>query len=224
MDVGALDFTQVDWTEFGTATKDTLAMLGASALFTLILGLPLGIILFMSARSTSPIIRVVYSILSVIVNILRSVPFIILIVALLPLTDKLVGTTIGVKGTIPPLVIAAAPFFARLVETALREVDRGVIEAAHAMGASVWQVITRVLIREAMPGLIAGLTVTVVALVSNTAMAGMVGAGGLGTLAINYGYYRYETAVMLVAVVLMVIIVQVLQMIGDRLVIYFSRR
>lgn len=110
MDVGALDFTQVDWTEFGTATKDTLAMLGASALFTLILGLPLGIILFMSARSTSPIIRVVYSVLSVIVNILRSVPFIILIVALLPLTDKLVGTTIGVKGTIPPLVIAQRRF------------------------------------------------------------------------------------------------------------------
>ncbi|MDO7907068.1 methionine ABC transporter permease [Paenibacillus sp. JX-17] len=222
--MGGLDFSQLDWSEFGAATLDTLKMVGASALFTLILGLPLGIILFMSARSTTPWIKGVYSVLSFIVNILRSVPFVILIVALLPITDILVGTTIGVLGTIPPLVIAAAPFFARLVETALREVDRGVLEAASAMGASVWQIITRVLVREALPGLLAGLTVTVVALVSNTAMAGMIGAGGLGTLAVNYGYYRYETAVMLVAVVIMVIIVQVLQMIGDRLVIYFSRK
>ncbi|GGJ24491.1 methionine ABC transporter permease [Paenibacillus hunanensis] len=221
---GELDFSQIDWNEFGTATIETLQMIGASGLFTLLIGLPLGIMLFMTSRSTSPVLKGVYSVISVIVNILRSVPFIILIVALLPLTDLLVGTTIGVLGTIPPLVIAAAPFFARLVETALREVDRGVIEAAYAMGASTGQVIGRVLLREAMPGLLAGLTVTVVALVSNTAMAGMIGAGGLGTLAINYGYYRYDMGVMLVAVVLMVIIVQALQMLGDRLVIHFSRR
>ncbi len=221
---GELDFSQIDWNEFGTATIETLQMIGASGLFTLLIGLPLGIMLFMTSRSTSLVLKGVYSVISVIVNILRSVPFIILIVALLPLTDLLVGTTIGVLGTIPPLVIAAAPFFARLVETALREVDRGVIEAAYAMGASTGQVIGRVLLREAMPGLLAGLTVTVVALVSNTAMAGMIGAGGLGTLAINYGYYRYDMGVMLVAVVLMVIIVQALQMLGDRLVIHFSRR
>ncbi len=221
---GELDFTQIDWNEFGTATIETLQMIGASGLFTLLIGLPLGIMLFMTARSTSPVLKGIYSVISVIVNILRSVPFIILIVALLPVTDLLVGTTIGVLGTIPPLVIAAAPFFARLVETALREVDRGVIEAAYAMGASTGQVIGRVLLREAMPGLLAGLTVTVVALVSNTAMAGMVGAGGLGTLAINYGYYRYDMGVMLVAVVLMVVIVQALQMLGDRLVVHFSRR
>ncbi|WP_411346848.1 methionine ABC transporter permease [Paenibacillus sp. WLX1005] len=199
-------------------------MVGASGLFTLLIGLPLGVLLFMTARSTSGFLRGLYTVLSVIVNILRSVPFIILIVALLPVTDLIVGTTLGVKGTIPPLVIAAAPFFARLVETALREVDRGVIEAAYAMGASTGQVVGKVLLREAMPGLLAGLTVTVVALVSNTAMAGMIGAGGLGTLAINYGYYRYDMGVMLVAVVLMVVIVQALQMLGDRLVIHFSRR
>ncbi|WP_322906797.1 methionine ABC transporter permease [Paenibacillus campi] len=221
---GELDFSQIDWSEFGTATIETLEMIGASGLFTLLIGLPLGVMLFMTSRSTSSLLKGIYSVISVIVNILRSVPFIILIVALLPLTDLLVGTTIGVLGTIPPLVIAAAPFFARLVETALREVDRGVIEAAYAMGASTGQVIGRVLLREAMPGLLAGLTVTVVALVSNTAMAGMIGAGGLGTLAINYGYYRYDMGVMLVAVVLMVVIVQALQMLGDRLVIHFSRR
>ncbi|MDN4619906.1 ABC transporter permease [Paenibacillus sp. PsM32] len=222
--MGELDFSQIDWNEFGTATLDTLKMVGASGLFTLILGLPLGILLFITGRSTVAWVRYFYAVIAFIVNILRSVPFIILIVAILPLTQILVGTTIGVLGTIPPLVIAAAPFFARLVETALREVDRGVIEAANAMGASLWQIITRVLVREAMPGLLAGLTVTVVALVSNTAMAGMIGAGGLGTLAINYGYYRYDTAIMLVAVVIMVIIVQILQMLGDRLVVHFSRR
>lgn len=221
---GELDFSQIDWSEFGTATIETLEMVGASGLFTLLIGLPLGVLLFMTARSTSGFLRGLYTILSVIVNILRSVPFIILIVALLPVTDLIVGTTLGVKGTIPPLVIAAAPFFARLVETALREVDRGVIEAAYAMGASTGQVVGKVLLREAMPGLLAGLTVTIVALVSNTAMAGMIGAGGLGTLAINYGYYRYDMGVMLVAVVLMVVIVQALQMLGDRLVIHFSRR
>lgn len=221
---GELDFSQIDWGEFGTATIETLEMVGASGLFTLLIGLPLGVLLFMTARSTSGFLRGLYTVLSVIVNILRSVPFIILIVALLPVTDLIVGTTLGVKGTIPPLVIAAAPFFARLVETALREVDRGVIEAAYAMGASTGQVVGKVLLREAMPGLLAGLTVTVVALVSNTAMAGMIGAGGLGTLAINYGYYRYDMGVMLVAVVLMVVIVQALQMLGDRLVIHFSRR
>ncbi|MEW4371598.1 methionine ABC transporter permease [Paenibacillus kandeliae] len=221
---GELDFSQIDWSEFGTATIETLEMVGASGLFTLLIGLPLGVLLFMTARSTSGFLRGLYTVLSVIVNILRSVPFIILIVALLPVTAMIVGTSIGVKGTIPPLVIAAAPFFARLVETALREVDRGVIEAAYAMGASTGQVVGKVLLREAMPGLLAGLTVTIVALVSNTAMAGMIGAGGLGTLAINYGYYRYDMGVMLVAVVLMVVIVQALQMLGDRLVIHFSRR
>ncbi|MGZ0042798.1 methionine ABC transporter permease [Paenibacillus ottowii] len=219
-----LDFSQVSWEELGNSTLETLQMLGASALFTLVIGLPLGILLFLASRSSLTLMKVIYIVLSFIVNILRSVPFIILIVALIPFTRSLVGTSTGVLGTIPPLVIGAAPFFARLVETSLREVDKGVIEAAQAMGASTGQIIRRVLLREALPGLLAALTITVVTLVSYTAMSGMIGGGGLGTLAINYGYYRYETAVMIVAVVLMVILVQLLQMAGDRLVRHYTRK
>ncbi|URJ59487.1 methionine ABC transporter permease [Paenibacillus polymyxa] len=219
-----LDFSQVSWEELGNSTLETLQMLGASALFTLIIGLPLGILLFLASRSSLTLMKVIYIVLSFIVNILRSVPFIILIVALIPFTRSLVGTSTGVLGTIPPLVIGAAPFFARLVETSLREVDKGVIEAAQAMGASTGQIIRRVLLREALPGLLAALTITVVTLVSYTAMSGMIGGGGLGTLAINYGYYRYETAVMIVAVVIMVVLVQLLQMAGDRLVRHYTRK
>ncbi|WP_226001737.1 methionine ABC transporter permease [Paenibacillus sp. BJ-4] len=219
-----LDFSQVSWEELWNSTVETLQMLGASALFTLIIGLPLGILLFLASRSSLTLMKVVYIVLSFIVNILRSVPFIILIVALIPFTRSLVGTSTGVLGTIPPLVIGAAPFFARLVETSLREVDKGVIEAAQAMGASTGQIIRRVLLREALPGLLAALTITVVTLVSYTAMSGMIGGGGLGTLAINYGYYRYETAVMIVAVVLMIVLVQLLQMAGDRLVRHYTRK
>ncbi|MFB5267158.1 methionine ABC transporter permease [Paenibacillus enshidis] len=219
-----LDFSQINWNEIGSSTMDTIQMLLISGLFTLILGLPLGVVLFLSSRSSLVLMRVVYTVLSFIVNILRSVPFIILIVALIPVTRAIVGTSIGVIGTIPPLVIGAAPFFARLVETSLREVDRGVIEAAHAMGASTGQIIFRVLLREARPGLLAALTITIVTLVSYTAMSGMIGGGGLGALAINYGYYRYDTAVMIVAVVLMVVLVQVLQMAGDRLVRHYTRK
>ncbi|GIO64616.1 MULTISPECIES: methionine ABC transporter permease [Paenibacillus] len=219
-----LDFSSVDWNEIGVATLDTLKMLGASAVFTFILGLPIGILLFMASRSTTGWVRAVYAVISFIVNILRSVPFIILIVALIPVTKAIVGVTFGVLGTIPPLVIAAAPFFARLVETSLREVDRGVIEAAHSMGASTWQVITRVLLPEARPGLLAGITITVVTLVSYTAMSGMVGGGGLGDLAIRYGYYRYETTVMIISVIFMIVLVQLLQMAGDRLVRHFTRK
>lgn len=219
-----LDFSQVSWDELWSSTVETLQMLGASSLFTLIIGLPLGILLFLASRSSLTLMKVIYILLSFIVNILRSVPFIILIVALIPFTRSLVGTSTGVLGTIPPLVIGAAPFFARLVETSLREVDKGVIEAAQAMGASTGQIIRRVLLREALPGLLAALTITVVTLVSYTAMSGMVGGGGLGSLAINYGYYRYETAVMIVAVVLMVVLVQLLQMAGDRLVRHYTRK
>ncbi|MGG1615741.1 methionine ABC transporter permease [Paenibacillus sp. NRS-1782] len=219
-----LDFSQVSWEELGNSTLETLQMLGASALFTLIIGLPLGILLFLASRSSWSLMKVIYVVLSFIVNILRSVPFIILIVALIPFTRSLVGTSTGVLGTIPPLVIGAAPFFARLVETSLREVDKGVIEAAQAMGASTGQIIRRVLLREALPGLLAALTITVVTLVSYTAMSGMIGGGGLGTLAINYGYYRYETAVMIVAVILMIVLVQLLQMAGDRLVRHYTRK
>ncbi|KFN10510.1 methionine ABC transporter permease MetI [Paenibacillus macerans] len=219
-----VDFTGVDWPEMGTATIDTLKMMGYASLFTFLIGLPLGVLLFTCSRSPSAVLGWIYRIASFIVNILRSVPFIILIVALIPVTRAIMGVSTGVEGTIPPLVIGAAPFFARLVETALREVDRGVIEASQAMGASSFQIIRKVLLPESLPGLIAGMTITVVTLVSYTAMSGMVGGGGLGDLAIRYGYYRYESGVMLVSVVFMVILVQVLQMLGDRLVIFFTRK
>ncbi|WP_055105866.1 methionine ABC transporter permease [Paenibacillus ihumii] len=219
-----LDFSKINWDEMRTATGDTLLMMGYATLFTFLIGLPLGILLYSFSRSNHWFIGLLYRVLSLIVNILRSVPFVILIVALIPLTRAIVGVSMGVQGTIPPLVIGAAPFFARLVETALREVDRGVIEASQAMGASPLQVIRKVLLPEALPGLIAGMTITAVTLVSYTAMSGMVGGGGLGDLAIRYGYYRYQMEVMIVSVVFMVILVQLLQMIGDRFVIYFTRK
>lgn len=219
-----MDFSTVRWEEVGKASIETLQILGVSGLFTVILGLPLGVLLFATARSASIKSRAVYTILSLIVNILRSVPFIILIVALIPFTRILVGTATGVLGVIPPLVISAAPYFARLVETTLREVDRGVIEAAQSMGASTGQIVRRVLLPEALPGLLAGITITIVTLVSYTAMAGMVGGGGLGTLAINYGYFRYQNEIMIISVVSMIILVQILQMAGDRLVTFFTRK
>ncbi|ASA23980.1 methionine ABC transporter permease [Paenibacillus donghaensis] len=219
-----LNFGDVNWDEMITATGSTLEMMLFSGLFTIILGLPLGIVLYLWGRSNNSFIRVVYSALSFIVNILRSVPFIILMVALIPFSKVIVGTSIGVLGTIPALVIGAAPFFARLVETALREVDRGVIEAAQGMGASTRQIVMRVLLPEARPGLLAGVTITLVTLVSYTAMSGMVGGGGLGDLAIRYGYYRYEKEVMIISVALMIILVQLLQMLGDRLVRHFTRK
>ncbi|GAS85680.1 methionine ABC transporter permease [Paenibacillus amylolyticus] len=219
-----MDFSTVRWEEVGKASIETLQILGVSGLFTVIFGLPLGVLLFMTARSASIKSRAVYTILSLIVNILRSVPFIILIVALIPFTRILVGTATGVLGVIPPLVISAAPYFARLVENTLREVDRGVIEAAQAMGASTGQIVRRVLLPEALPGLLAGITITIVTLVSYTAMAGMVGGGGLGTLAINYGYFRYQNEIMIISVVSMIILVQILQMAGDRLVTFFTRK
>ncbi|OAB48176.1 methionine ABC transporter permease [Paenibacillus antarcticus] len=222
--MGGLDFSLIDWKEIATAILDTLKMLGASAIFTIILGLPLGIILYLASRSSSRRVNSVYVVLSFVVNILRSVPFIILIVAMIPITREIVGVSFGVLGTIPPLVVGAAPFFARLVETSLSEVDRGVIEAAEGMGASTQQIILRVLLPEARPGLFAAMTITIITLVSYTAMSGQVGGGGLGDLAIRYGYFRYEKEVMIIAVVLIVILVQFLQMAGDRLVRHFTRK
>ncbi|AHD05424.1 methionine ABC transporter permease [Paenibacillus larvae] len=219
-----MDFSHIQWDEISKATVQTMTMLGISILFTFIIGLPLGILLYITSKGNFLQNRFIYSILSVVVNILRSVPFVILMIAMIPLTKILVGKSIDVQGTIPPLVVAAAPFFARLVETSLREVDRGVIEAAQSMGASYRQIIFRVLLPESLSGLIAGITITTVSLVSYTAMAGLIGGGGLGDLAIRYGYQRFDTAVMLVTIVILLILVQILQMIGDRLVLRFSRK
>jgi len=217
-------FDNVDWAEIGRATLDTLLMLGGSLVLTVILGVPLGVLLYLSGKGRLAANPVLNAVLSLIVNVLRSVPFIILLIVMLPVTVLLVGTSLGVAGAIPPLVVGAAPFYARLVETALREVDKGVVEATQAMGGSTFQIVTRALLPEAMPGIIAGATVTAIALVSYTAMAGVVGAGGLGDLAVRFGYQRFQTDVMVVTVVLLLILVQILQMIGDRLVAKVSHR
>jgi len=217
-------FANVDWADIGKATIDTLLMLGGSMVLTVILGVPLGVLLYLSGKGRLAANPVLNAALSFVVNVLRSVPFIILLIVMLPVTVLLVGTSLGVAGAIPPLVVGAAPFYARLVETALREVDKGVVEATQAMGGSTFQIVTRALLPEAMPGIIAGATVTAIALVSYTAMAGVVGAGGLGDLAIRFGYQRFQTDVMAVTVVLLLILVQILQMIGDRLVAKVSHR
>jgi D-methionine transport system permease protein len=214
----------IDWSEIAQATLDTLTMLGGAMVLTVILGLPLGVILFLTGKGQMLQNRAANGLLSLLVNILRSVPFVILLIVMIPLTVALVGTSLGVPGAIPPLVVGAAPFFARLVETALREVDKGVIEASFAMGAKRRQVVLGALLPEAMPGIIAAATVTAIALVSYTAMAGVVGAGGLGDLAIRFGYQRFQTDVMVVTVVLLLVLVQVLQMVGDTVVRRVSHR
>ncbi|KIL03475.1 metal ABC transporter permease [Stutzerimonas stutzeri] len=216
--------TNVDWYEIWLATLDTLLMLGGSLLFTILLGLPLGVLLFLSGPRQLFENRPLYAALSFVVNVLRSLPFIILLIVMIPFTVLLTGTSLGVAGAIPPLVVGAAPFFARLVEAALREVDRGIIEATQAMGATTRQIIFSALLPEARPGIIAAITVTAITLVSYTAMAGVVGAGGLGDLAIRFGYQRFQTDVMVVTVVLLLVLVQVLQSVGDRLVTHFSRK
>lgn len=214
----------VFWPEIWQASLDTLNMLLGSMLFTVLLGLPLGVLLFLCGPRQLFDNRGLYALLSLLVNVLRSLPFIILLIVMIPLTLLLTGTSLGVAGAIPPLVAGATPFFARLVETALREVDRGIIEATQAMGASTRQIIFRALLPEARPGIIAAITVTAITLVSYTAMAGVVGAGGLGDLAIRFGYQRFQTDVMLVTVVLMLLLVQLLQSLGDRLVQHYSRK
>lgn len=217
-------FDNVDWIEIGNATIDTVLMLAGSLVLTIIIGIPLGVLLFLSGKGRLAANPILHSVLSFAVNVLRSLPFIILLIVMLPVTVFLVHTSLGVIGAIPPLVVGTAPFYARLVETALREVDNGVVEATEAMGGSVFQIVTRALLPEAMPGIIAGATVSAIALVGYTAMAGVVGAGGLGDLAIRFGYQRFQTDVMFVTVVLLLILVQILQMLGDRLVAKVSHR
>ena len=212
------------WADIGQATIDTLLMLAGSLPLTMAIGLPLGVLLFLTG---SPQLRrrpLLYGVTALLVNVLRSVPFIILMIVLIPLTLALMGTSLGVRGAILPLVVGAAPFYARLVETALREVDRGVIEASQAMGATTAQLVFKVLLPEARPGLIAGATVTTIALIGFTAMGGAIGSGGLGDLAFRDGYQRSHTDVALVTVVLLLVLVQLLQMLGVRLVRHYTRR
>jgi D-methionine transport system permease protein len=199
------------------ATWETLYMVGASMLVTVLLGVPLGVLLVLSSRGGLAENALLNKVLGVIVNVGRSLPFIILLVAVAPVTRAFVGTTIGSTATIVPLTIGAVPFLARLVETSLREVAHGKVEAALAMGANRRDVVRTVLLPEALPSLIAGCTVTVVALISYSAMAGAVGGGGLGDFAIRYGYQQFRTDITLTTVVILVAVVQVLQLFGDTL-------
>ena len=209
---------------FQTSLIETLWMVGVSAALGTLLGLPIGVLLVVTDRQGLlehlPFNRV----LGVIANAVRSTPFIILLVAVISFTRWVVGTSIGTAAAIVPLTIAAIPFIARLVETALREVDRGLIEALLAMGATPWQVIRTALIPEAMPGIVAGLTITLVSLIGHSAMAGAVGGGGLGDLGIRYGYQRFLPDVMALVVVVLIVLVQIVQSAGDRLVRRLSHR
>jgi D-methionine transport system permease protein len=214
----------IDWGQIGQAALETLMMLGGSLIFVVLLGLPLGVVLFLTGKGQLLEQPFLHNILSFVVNVVRSIPFIILLIVLIPVTVMITGTSLGVPGAIPPLVVASTPFFSRLVETALREVDRGIIEAVQAMGAKTGQLVFRVLLPEARPGILAAITVTSIALVSEAAMSGAIGGGGLGDLAIRYGYQRFQPDVMVITVVLLLILVQILQLIGDRLVIHFSHK
>lgn len=216
-------FLAIDWSEIGLATVETLTMVGGSLIFTVIFGLPLGVLLFLTGPRQPLAHARLYGFLSLLVNLLRSMPFVILLILLIPFTVALVGTSIGVPGAIPPLVVGATPFFARLVENVLREVDRGIIEASQSMGASLPQTIFGAVLPEAFPGLLAAVTVTAITLVSYAAMSGVIGGGGLGDLAIRFGYQRFQTDVMVVTVTTLLVLVQLLQMFGDRLVHRFTR-
>lgn len=195
----------------------TLQMTLMSTLMAYVLGLPMGIALVITAKKGLRPNPAVYKFLDMIANVLRSIPFLILLILVIPLTKIIVGKSYGSTATIVPLTIAAAPFIARLVESSLQEVDKGVIEAAQSMGASTWTIITRVLLVEARTSLIVGATIATGTILGYSAMAGVVGGGGLGDIAIRYGYYRYETDIMLVTVVLLVALVQILQYIGMKL-------
>lgn len=219
-----MNFSNIDWALIGEATIDTLLMTGFSLVFTVIIGLPLGILLYLTSPRQALSNAPVYQTLSLVVNVLRSVPFLILLIVMIPMTRVIAGTSLGVPGAIPPLVASAAPFFARLVENVLRELDPGINEACRAMGAHPRQTVLMALIPEAMTGILAAVIVTAIALVGYSAMSGVIGGGGLGDLALRFGYQRYQSDVMIVTVAILVILVQLLQMFGDRLVGRLSRK
>jgi D-methionine transport system permease protein len=203
------------WSLLGNALWETIYMVGISLVLSTLLGIPMGILLVISSPNHIRPNAFLYSLLSVIVNVGRSLPFIILLVAIIPFTRLVVGTSIGTAGAIVPLTIGSIPFLARVVESAVLEVDWGVIEAAQAMGSTTWQIITKVLIPESVSGLVLGLTLTTVSLVSYSAMAGAVGGGGLGDLAIRYGYQRFRGDIMLATIIILVILVQGMQSLGN---------
>jgi D-methionine transport system permease protein len=205
----------VDWPSMWLSTGQTLYMTIISGFFTFFLGIVLGLLLYLTAKGGLFENNTVYSLIAAFVNVFRSIPFIILIILLIPLTMIIIGTMIGASAALPSIIIGAAPFYARLVEIGLREVDKGVIEAAQAMGATKWQIVWKVLLPEAIPALSSGMTVTLIALIGNTAMAGVVGAGGLGTIAYNEGFQANNNTITLIATVIILVIVFIIQYVGD---------
>ena len=203
---------------------ETLYMVLVSSALSYVIGIPLGVLVFVTDKNGICQNRAVNFVVGGIINLVRSIPFLILLVAILPFTRLVVGTTIGSTATIVPLVVAAAPYVARMVESSLKEVDGGVIEAAHAMGSSAFQIIYKVLLPKAKPSLIVGATISLATILGYSAMAGFVGGGGLGAIATNYGYYRYDSQTMLITVVLLVVIVQIFQESGLRLVNRIDKR
>ena len=201
----------MDLLQYFDATKDTLYMTLWSSAISYAIGIPLGVLLYCTAKDGLTPNQGVYNVLSIIVNIFRSIPFLILLILVLPVTKMLVNTTIGAVAVIPPLVLSASPYIARMVESSLKEVDLGVIEAAKSMGANNFQIITKVLLSESKPSLLIGAAISITTILGYSAMAGAVGGGGLGDVAIRYGYYRYNQQVMFITVALLVVIVQILQ-------------
>ncbi|MBR4165388.1 MAG: ABC transporter permease [Lachnospiraceae bacterium] len=224
LNVNAGFLPNVNWTEIGQATLETLYIVFSSTILGYLLGLPMGVALTVTDKDGIAPNRVVYKILDVVINILRSAPFIILLIIVIPFTRLIVGKSYGPTATIVPLVIAAAPFIARMVESSLKEVDHGVVEAAQSLGASSFTIVTKVLLVEARTSLIVGLTIAFATILGYSAMAGAVGGGGLGTLAINYGYHRYKTDVMVVTLIILILMVQIFQWAGMRIARALDRR
>jgi D-methionine transport system permease protein len=216
--------SEADLQLFGDALAETALMVGASGFLSLLLGLPLGLLLVITAPGGISERPTFNRGLGAVINAFRSTPFIILLVALIPFTRFVVGTTIGTVAAIVPLTVAATPYFARIAEMSLREVDRGLIEALRALGASRWQIVREALVPEALPGLVTGFTVTIVTLIGASAMAGAVGAGGLGDLAIRYGYQRFETTIMVGVIVVLIVVVSIIQLAGDFIARRLNRR
>lgn len=211
--------------EGGFAVWETLYSLLLEVVFAYIIGLPLGVLLVTGEKEgIHPLPGWLMKVLGWIINVLRSVPFLILMIISLPLSKIIVGTKVGTAATIPPMVIAAFPLIARMVESSLREVDHGVIEAAQSMGATTWQIVTRVMLPEAVPSLISGGTISVTTILGYGAMAGIIGGGGLGKMAINYGYYNFKFLVMWVAVIGLVLLVQIFQSAGEHLATRLDKR
>ena len=211
--------------EFPFGLWETFYATVLSTFFAIVIGLPLGVLLVVGEKGgVRPLPKWLMQVLNVVINLLRSVPFLILMMVVFPLTRLIVGTSVGTVASIVPLVIAAFPFIARLVEGSLREVDPNIVEAAQSMGASPWQIIYKVMLPESVPSLISNFTIAITTVLGYTAMSGAIGGGGLGKIAITYGYYRYKYFVMLLAVILLIILVQVLQSLGTHLAARLDKR